>query len=112
MALTLPPPSLVGTQCPACEQGFAKHSQLRAHEYEHTSVPPFACDELGCEQRFLTASLLKKHVKTHTQIYRCIQPQCGLMVFSKWSDLAKVCVLLVKLQPASLLLVALFCFIA
>lgn len=81
-------------QCSTCSQSFAKHHLLKQHEFEHTQVLPFICEYEECGKRFATASKLRNHAKSHVRIYRCIYEDCFHIVFTKWSDLRKVCLLI------------------
>ncbi|ELW69126.1 Transcription factor IIIA [Tupaia chinensis] len=42
-----------------CKQTFKKHQQLRIHQCQHTSEPPFKCTQEGCGKHFASPSSLK-----------------------------------------------------
>lgn len=50
-----------------CLKLFEKPSKLVRHEQTHdVNKKPFACEELGCFQRFLTDASLKRHAILHS----------------------------------------------
>lgn len=54
-------------QCKTCLKLFEKPSKLMRHEQTHdVNKKPFACEEPGCFQRFLTDASLKRHAILHS----------------------------------------------
>lgn len=54
-------------QCPVCLKMFEKPSKLARHVQTHdVNKKPFACEVIGCFQRFLTDASLKRHAILHS----------------------------------------------
>jgi C2H2-type zinc finger/Zinc finger, C2H2 type len=54
-------------QCPTCLKLFEKPSKLARHVQTHdVNKKPFACEVIGCFQRFLTDASLKRHAILHS----------------------------------------------
>ena len=63
-------------QCPTCLKLFEKPSKLERHLKTHdVNKKPFACDELGCFQRFLTDASLKRHAILHSGMTLKVQEE-------------------------------------
>ncbi|XP_014438586.1 transcription factor IIIA [Tupaia chinensis] len=69
-----------------CKETFKKHQQLRIHQCQHTSEPPFKCTQEGCGKHFSSPSSLKRHGKVH-EGYVC-QKGCSF-VAKTWTELLK-----------------------
>lgn len=65
-----------------CQEGFTKHSQLRAHIAAAHSPPGtkhFQCDAEGCDKSFATSQKLRAHLKTHQEDrYACFDVSCSV----------------------------------
>eukprot|EP00124_Ichthyophonus_hoferi_P003693 Ihof_evm3s337 gene=Ihof_evmTU3s337 len=73
-------------KCEECNQGFSKHSLLRAHEYQHTGVMPYICLHPGCQASLMSRAKLERHMKSHNREYKCDKEGCTAN-FTRWSDL-------------------------
>ncbi|XP_047110806.1 transcription factor IIIA-like [Schistocerca piceifrons] len=72
-------------KCTVCVESFRKHSQLKAHMYEHTGVPPIQCTI--CNAGFLKIGDLNRHMRCHKQ-HTCSNGECR-QVFETWTQLRK-----------------------
>jgi len=74
-------------KCDVCQKTFTKRKQLKAHQFEHSGVKTYKCEEPGCTSVFSCASRLKRHKKIH-EGYKCDETGCDHHA-KTWSMLRK-----------------------
>lgn len=73
--------------CLLCSSKFRRKRELKLHEVVHTNVLPYPCAFDGCCKSFLTANHLTRHEKTHDG-HVCPVEGCEAK-FETWSLLRK-----------------------
>ncbi|CAF4843740.1 unnamed protein product [Pieris macdunnoughi] len=53
--------------CDECNLQFTRAVCLKVHKRLHSSEFPHLCTEQGCEEKFISKKLLKKHIEDHTK---------------------------------------------